>query len=70
MTDSAPPTGWVADLEPNERFTIYPQQRRRSVPHVMTALTGTLIGDQVRQVSSPSWWTWACYDRTNCMVHH
>ncbi|NMD23167.1 MAG: hypothetical protein GYA65_03180, partial [Actinobacteria bacterium] len=50
MTDSAPPTGWVADTEPNERFTIYTRGNVGEVfPHVMTALTGTLIGDQVRQ---------------------
>ena len=50
MSDSAPPTGWVADTEPNERFTIYTRGNVGEVfPHVMTALTGTLIGDQVRQ---------------------
>ncbi len=40
---------WVADTEPNERFTLYTRGNVGEVfPHVMTALTGTLIGDAVR----------------------
>ena len=41
---------WVADTEPNQRFTMYTRGNVGEVfPHVMTALTGTLIGDAVRQ---------------------
>lgn len=41
---------WVADTEPNERFALYSRGNVGEVfPHVMTALTGTLIGDVVRQ---------------------
>src|SRR5215207_6048551 len=41
---------WVADSEPNPRFTLYTRGNVGEVfPHVMTALTGTLIGDAVRQ---------------------
>ena len=41
---------WVADTEPNERFTLYTRGNVGEVfPHVMTALTGTLIGDVIRQ---------------------
>lgn len=41
---------WVADTEPNERFTLYSRGNVGEVfPHVMTALTGTLIGEAVRQ---------------------
>ena len=44
------PTIWLADTEPNERFTLYTRGNVGEVfPHVMTALTGTLIGDAVRQ---------------------
>ena len=40
---------WVADTEPNERFTLYTRGNVGEVfPHVMSALTGTLIGDAVR----------------------
>lgn len=40
---------WVADTEPNQRFTMYTRGNVGEVfPHVMTALTGTLIGDAVR----------------------
>src|SRR2546423_3467094 len=40
---------WVADTEPNDRFTLYTRGNVGEVfPHVMTALTGTLIGDAVR----------------------
>jgi phosphohistidine swiveling domain-containing protein len=40
---------WVADTEPNERFTLYTRGNVGEVfPRVMTALTGTLIGDAVR----------------------
>src|SRR5215203_3541797 len=47
-TDGSPI--WVADTEPNERFTLYTRGNVGEVfPHVMTALTGTLIGDEVRQ---------------------
>ena len=41
---------WVADTEPNQRFTLYTRGNVGEVfPHAMTALTGTLIGDAVRQ---------------------
>lgn len=44
---------WVADSEPNERFTLYTRGNVGEVfPHVMTALTGTLIGDAVRQAQT------------------
>ncbi len=48
---SAPRTKiWVADTEPNERFTMYTRGNVGEVfPRVMTALTGTLIGEAVRQ---------------------
>lgn len=40
----------MADTEPNQRFTLYTRGNVGEVfPHVMTALTGTLIGDAVRQ---------------------
>jgi phosphohistidine swiveling domain-containing protein len=39
---------WVADTEPNKRFTLYTRGNVGEVfPHVMSALTGTLIGDAV-----------------------
>ena len=39
---------WVADTEPSERFPLYSRGNVGEVfPHVMTALTGTLIGDAV-----------------------
>ena len=41
---------WVADDEPNERFTLYTRGNVGEVfPHVMTALTGTLIGQAVQE---------------------
>ncbi len=41
---------WVADSEPNQRFTLYTRGNVGEVfPHVITALTGTLIGAAVRQ---------------------
>ena len=41
---------WVADTEPNARFTLYTRGNVGEVfPHVMTALTGTLIGDAVQR---------------------
>ena len=41
---------WVADTKPNQRFTLYTRGNVGEVfPHVITALTGTLIGDAVRQ---------------------
>jgi phosphohistidine swiveling domain-containing protein len=44
---------WVADTEPNERFSLYTRGNTGEVfPHVMTALTGTLIGDSVRQAQN------------------
>ncbi len=44
---------WVADTEPNERFTMYTRGNVGEVfPHVMTALTGTMIGDAIRQAQS------------------
>ena len=40
----------MADTEPNARFTLYTRGNVGEVfPHVMTALTGTLIGDAVRR---------------------
>lgn len=40
---------WVADTEPNERFSVYTRGNVGEVfPRVMTALTGTLIGEAVR----------------------
>lgn len=48
MSDAKPI--WVADSEPNERFTLYTRGNVGEVfPRVMTPLTGTLIGDAVRQ---------------------
>ena len=39
---------WVADTQPNERFTLYTRGNVGEVfPRVMSALTGTLIGDAV-----------------------
>ncbi len=50
MLRSAEARIWVADTEPNQRFTLYTRGNVGEVfPHVMTALTGTLIGDVVRQ---------------------
>lgn len=50
MSVNTPPTSWVADTEPNERFTLYTRGNVGEVfPHVMTALTGTLTGEPVRQ---------------------
>lgn len=50
MSEHFPPTSWVADTEPNERFSLYSRGNVGEVfPHVITALTGTLIGDAVRQ---------------------
>lgn len=48
---TAPSTAiWVADTEPNERFALYSRGNAGEVfPHVITALTGTLIGEPVRQ---------------------
>ncbi len=44
---------WVADTEPNERFTMYTRGNVGEVfPHVMTALTGTMIGDSIRRAQS------------------
>ena len=44
---------WVADTEPNERFTLYTRGNVGEVfPHVITALTGTLIGEAIRQAQS------------------
>ena len=41
---------WVADDEPNERFRLYTRGNVGEVfPHVMTALTGTLIGQAVQE---------------------
>lgn len=41
---------WVADTEPNERFDLYTRGNVGEVfPHVIAALTGTLIGDPVRR---------------------
>jgi len=48
---SAPSTPiWVADTDPNERFALYSRGNTGEVfPHVITALTGTLIGEPIRQ---------------------
>ena len=48
---TAPSTAiWVADTEPNERFALYSRGNTGEVfPHVITALTGTLIGEPIRQ---------------------
>ncbi len=44
---------WVADTEPHERFTLYTRGNVGEVfPHVITALTGTLIGQAIRQAQS------------------
>ena len=41
---------WVADTEPNKRFTLYTRANVGEVfPHVMTVLTGTLTGNAIRQ---------------------
>ncbi|MGI9603892.1 MAG: PEP-utilizing enzyme [Acidimicrobiales bacterium] len=41
---------WVADNEPNQRFSLYSRSNTGEVfPNVITALTGTLIGDAVQQ---------------------
>lgn len=41
---------WVADTEPSVRFPLYTRGNVGEVfPHVMTALTGTLIGESVRR---------------------
>ncbi len=41
---------WIADTNPNERLTLYSRGNAGEVfPHVITALTGTLIGDAVRR---------------------
>ena len=41
---------WVADTEPNEHFPLYTRGNVGEVfPHVITPLTGTLIGESVRQ---------------------
>lgn len=43
------PQIWVADTEPHPRFSLYTRGNVGEVfPHVMTALTGTLIGDANR----------------------
>lgn len=40
---------WVVDDEPNERFTLYTRANVGEVfPHVMTALTGSLIGGPIQ----------------------
>ena len=53
MSDTAQEASWPAwpaDTEPNERFTLYSRGNVGEVfPHVMSALTGTLIGDPIRQ---------------------
>lgn len=41
---------WVADSEPHDRFTLYTRGNTGEVfPNVITALTGTLIGESVRK---------------------
>jgi pyruvate,water dikinase len=41
---------WVADTEPNERFTLYTRGNAGEVfPRVMTALTGTLISEAIER---------------------
>ncbi len=45
-----PAEHWVADTVPNERLSLYSRGNAGEVfPHVITALTGTLIGDAVRR---------------------
>lgn len=52
-------TIWVADTEPNERFTLYTRGNVGEVfPHVITALTGTLIGDSVRRAQDDVFVEW------------
>jgi phosphohistidine swiveling domain-containing protein len=44
---------WVADTEPNVRFDLYTRGNAGEVfPHVITALTGSLIGDAVRRAQA------------------
>jgi pyruvate,water dikinase len=44
---------WVADTEPNERFPLYSRGNTGEVfPHVITALSATLIGDEVRRAQT------------------
>lgn len=44
---------WVADTEPNERFTLYTRGNVGEVfPRVITALTGTLIGGAASQAQT------------------
>src|SRR6476659_10083298 len=44
---------WVADTEPNDLFTLYTRGNvGEEFPRLMTALTGTLIGDAVRHGQS------------------
>ncbi|MDP1806918.1 MAG: hypothetical protein Q8K72_17215, partial [Acidimicrobiales bacterium] len=41
---------WVVDTDPHERFSLYTRGNVGEVfPHVISALTGSLIGDSVRQ---------------------
>ncbi|MGH9086304.1 MAG: PEP-utilizing enzyme [Acidimicrobiales bacterium] len=44
---------WITDTEPNERFRTYTRGNVGEVfPRVITALTGTLIGDEVRRAQT------------------
>ncbi len=44
---------WVVDSEPSERFTLYTRGNVGEVfPRVVTALTGSLIGDAIREAQS------------------
>ena len=54
MGQLRPVTGiWVADTEADERFPLYCRGNVGEVfPHVITALTATLIGDAVRQAQT------------------
>lgn len=46
-------TIWIADTEPNDRFTLYTRGNVGEVfPQVVTALTGTLIGEGIRRAQS------------------
>ena len=52
MNLMAPPL-WVADTEPNQHLSLYTRGNVGEVfPHVITALTGTLIGDAIRRAQA------------------
>src|SRR5580765_8178877 len=50
MTSSSPTRIWPADDEPSSRFPLYSRGNTGEVfPHVVSVLTGTLIGPAVRR---------------------